>query len=479
MKKAQNMKRVICGAMAASLLWGSAPFAKAALKYSDVPETHWAYESIRQTTEWGWVNGTAAGRFEPDARVTGAQFTVMMIRAFLPDRLNDMAGDYWYSAYSNAAKELGLLRDTAMESDEKAFDAPVNRYEMAKMVYNYLGGVLKKDLQAIAEENVMQAVADWDVIPESYREPVKMSYALGLLTGVDKKGTFSGHGTVTRAQAASVLCRLDAYLSDSEEAQPGAVGTFSAKPVTLSYDTHSPATDFWSAAPENIQKLTDKDAYNAAVQTIRDQSRIRRAEGNRNGYTQYYNYAVYRRSAKLKETNVTGAMSRLGGGGLGFVPRAVKGKDETLGFFGADASAETEKAMKGILTKMPSGSDKEKAEYLTKSICERFKITGSGAFTWTSLGTSGTGNSFSNAAAALFTEAGIPYICASGKSESGSRFWGYTFLDGTWFVTDAASQAKSGSDQSHISLESFLGDDAKSLDTFTSIAMALTESADV
>ncbi len=474
-------RRALCGIMAAALCLPSAFGAYA--KYSDVPQTHWAYENIKQTSEWGWVTGVAVGRFEPDSPVTGAQFTVMMVRAFLPDSLDDSSGGLWYSAYGNAAAKLSLLDGTAMTQDKGAFDLPLSRYGMAQMLFNYLcraQGDKLEDMVHEAEKGTpaQTVIADWDTIPEEYRGAVRTAFALGLLGGVDDSGTFAGDSTLTRAQAASVLRRLDEYISANDiNIGIGKVGTFSSKPVTLTYETHRPLTDYWADAPDEIRKITDEDAYNAAVQTLKDQSRIRWAEGLQNGYTRYYNYAVYRRGAKLTETNVTGAMSRLGGGELGFTPLAARGTGEALGFFGADTIPEAEQVLDSVLVEMPSGSDKEKAEYLAEALCERFQYADTGAFTWTSLGRSGTGNSFSNAAAALFTRAGIPYICASGKTEAGARFWGYTFLDGKWYVTDAVSQELDGKDHSHIETGSFWEDGSKGLDTFTRVAMALTEAA--
>jgi len=456
------------------------PWAGAETQYSDVPENHWAYKSIAQTTEWGWVNGTAVGRFEPGADVTGAQFTVMLIRAFLPDSLNDSTGGKWYSAYSNAAKKLGLLKGTTLEDDVNGLDSPLRRYDMSQQIYNLLSGELEGELTTLVgkPEDKTQP-ADWDQIPENYREAVNTAFGLKILNGVDDNGNFSGEGSVTRAQAAEVLLRLDSYLSGVKEPEPGKVGTFSTKPVALSYETHCPIRDYWSSAPEDIRKLTDKDAYNAAVQTLKDHKRIRWAEGLKHGETQYYNYAVYRRKAGLKETAVTGAMSRLGGGGAGFTPRSAIGADGALGYFGADIQPAVEEAMLPVLNELPSGSDWDKAAFLTQKLCEKFKYSETGAFTWTSLGVSGTANSFSNAAAALFTNAGIPYICASGRGEDGAHFWGYTLQDGVWYVTDAAAQAQSGNDSSHLEMEAFLSEGGWKLDTFTRVAMALAESANI
>ena len=41
--------------------------------FVDVPETHWAYEAIRQAAAYGWINGVGEGRFSPDRPITRAE----------------------------------------------------------------------------------------------------------------------------------------------------------------------------------------------------------------------------------------------------------------------------------------------------------------------------------------------------------------------------------------------------------------------
>jgi hypothetical protein len=52
------------------------------------------------------------------------------------------------------------------------------------------------------------SIPDWSAITVGYREGVRTVYSMGLIGGVDSKGTFNPTGTLSRAQAATVLYRL-------------------------------------------------------------------------------------------------------------------------------------------------------------------------------------------------------------------------------------------------------------------------------
>ena len=79
--------------------------------FVDVPESHWAYEAIRQAAAYGWVNGVGEGRFSPDRPITRAEaaklFCVMMGR--YPDKVAiamgmarefaDVSADHWAYPY--------------------------------------------------------------------------------------------------------------------------------------------------------------------------------------------------------------------------------------------------------------------------------------------------------------------------------------------------------------------------------------------
>lgn len=75
---------------------------------------------------------------------------------------------------------------------------------------------------------------------------------------------------------------------ETPSANYGPVGTMSDTPVTLSYETYKPVTDYWSSAPADIRAITDQEAYNCAVQTLKDQDVIRDPSVIKNDINPYY-----------------------------------------------------------------------------------------------------------------------------------------------------------------------------------------------
>lgn len=200
----------IAAVMATSITTGAVAVSSA---FSDLPETHWAYEFVTEAAEKGWVSGVGGGLFAPDNEVTYADLTTMLVRAFFSEQLEaqTVADDTpWYAAACSAAEEIGLYVGVdirTQHANESMVTQPVSRYEMAQILYNAVraaGVQLTPDLSAAQE-----STADWDSVPGRYQAAVAATKGAGILAGVDSVGTFNGTATMTRAQAATVMSRLD------------------------------------------------------------------------------------------------------------------------------------------------------------------------------------------------------------------------------------------------------------------------------
>ncbi len=51
--------------------------------FTDVPSSHWSYSYVEKAAENGWVSGIGNGKFGVDNQVTYAEFSTMLVRAFL------------------------------------------------------------------------------------------------------------------------------------------------------------------------------------------------------------------------------------------------------------------------------------------------------------------------------------------------------------------------------------------------------------
>lgn len=193
-------RRLATGALSIALaltMVSTSAFA-ASVEFTDVPSSHWAHTSISEMADKGIMSGVGNNKFAPDTTLTGAQFVTMIVRHFYEDKLGD-GGDKWYSAFMDVAEQAGILADTSITAE-----GVINRYDMAQLMYN----VLKAENISSTPLPDTSKVADWASVPATYRDAVSVCYNMGMLSGVDSKGTFNGNGKMDRAQAAVVMDRL-------------------------------------------------------------------------------------------------------------------------------------------------------------------------------------------------------------------------------------------------------------------------------
>lgn len=105
----------------------AARFAKAAsgsVRFSDVPETHWAYSAIATAAEYGWIVGSGDGTFSPNANITRAEAAAIVNRMLgrLSDfdaidagegrRFSDVRTSFWgFYDITEASTEHGFTFD--------------------------------------------------------------------------------------------------------------------------------------------------------------------------------------------------------------------------------------------------------------------------------------------------------------------------------------------------------------------------------
>jgi len=200
----------------------------AASPFIDVSTDHWAYSHIQRAYALGVVNGVGDDCYAPDNTVTNAEFAAMMTRAFYPGVVEGYrnfygASDNWWTPYLESAYAKSLLSGTtvlmsresgAYEWNEAVVNAAINRCDMAQVMYNLTvkEGVTPPDEAQISDAKA--DISDWDSIPEQYQTAVATCFAAGLLSGVGD-GVFDGEASMTRAQAATVLCRLVDYTAET------------------------------------------------------------------------------------------------------------------------------------------------------------------------------------------------------------------------------------------------------------------------
>lgn len=198
-------RRLAAGAMSIALavtMFSTTAFA-ASVKFTDVPDSHWAFSSITEMADKGIMSGIGNNLFAPSQQLSNAEFITMLVRQFYSDKLGTEGGT-WYAPFMAAAKSANILTGTNIGSNEGLATSTINRYDMAQLMYN----VLKAEGITTSSLSDTSKVADWSAVPSIYQDAVSVCYNMGMLTGVDNKGTFNGTGVMDRAQAAVVMDRL-------------------------------------------------------------------------------------------------------------------------------------------------------------------------------------------------------------------------------------------------------------------------------
>lgn len=198
-------RRLAAGALSIALavtMLSTTAFA-ASVKFSDVPSNHWASSSISKMADKGIMSGIGNNLFAPSQQLSNAEFITMLVRQFYSDKLGT-EGSTWYAPFMAGAKSANILTGTNVGSNESLATSTINRYDMAQLMYN----VLKAEGINTTPLSDTSKVADWASVPSTYQDAVSVCYNMGMLSGVDSKGTFNGTGNMDRAQAAVVMDRL-------------------------------------------------------------------------------------------------------------------------------------------------------------------------------------------------------------------------------------------------------------------------------
>ena len=231
------MKRLFASALLAmALLLGMTPTAFAASAFTDVPDTHWASSYIQRAYEKGWVNGMSQTIYAPSDSLTRAQFLKMMATAFYSADLQTAEGanaGAWYAPSWTVAQKYGLEKGTNM-TKLSDLTAQISRYDMAQVIVNV---AVSKGVD-IDTTDRDDEIRDWNSIPRNYWDAVSASYTMGVLNGKNG-GVFAGQDTMTRAEAATVLCRMDTVVTGGSGSSGG---SGSQKPTTQKPNTQKPQT---------------------------------------------------------------------------------------------------------------------------------------------------------------------------------------------------------------------------------------------
>ena len=175
--------------------------------FRDVPSWHWAHDYVKVCYNRGIMVGTSSNTFSPDGKVTKAQIVTMLARMDGLDtsasvsntHFSDVKTNDWYAAAAAWSYEKGIC------SGSFKGDEPVQRQEIAYLMYQYLTKVEKYDGKV--DSKYTADFADQKQIDSKYRTAALFLKEKTIMLGYGNN-YFGPKDYVTRAQMATVTERM-------------------------------------------------------------------------------------------------------------------------------------------------------------------------------------------------------------------------------------------------------------------------------
>lgn len=174
--------------------------------FTDV-QKHWAQADVLNAANRGWMLGTAADTFAPDAALTRAEAATIIVRALGLESaaassaaFKDVPATHWASQAIGIAQQHGLMQ--GISNDRFAPDQSMTREQMSVL--------LSRALKLTTGSGVAKTFTD--VPADSWSaEAIAAMSSRGLVDGFEG-GTFRPLASLTRAQMAALLSRVQPLL---------------------------------------------------------------------------------------------------------------------------------------------------------------------------------------------------------------------------------------------------------------------------
>ncbi len=181
--------------------------------YTDMDESHWAYQSIKFLTEVGVVVGYPDGSYKPDIPVTRAEFASMAIKALGQENTNlsqeihfdDITPDFWAYNIIQKAVYFDLIPDAKGES-YRPFDS-VTRAEALNIAVNAL--TTNQISQQKADDIISKSYEDYTQMPAWFLMAAAKAHILDLVVVMPgHEGKMEANRPANRAEVAMILYKM-------------------------------------------------------------------------------------------------------------------------------------------------------------------------------------------------------------------------------------------------------------------------------
>ena len=174
-------------------------------KFADVQNNAWYSEAIAYVYNKGMMNGTDAGKFEPDATTTRAMLVTMLFRlegepkAGAAD-FSDVASGQWFSEAIAWAAANGVVN--GYKDGTFAPNDMITREQLAAVLYRFaqFKGYDVSVKGSLSNFSDSGSVSDWA------QEAMQWAVGAGIING--DNGALKPAGNATRAEVAMMLMRF-------------------------------------------------------------------------------------------------------------------------------------------------------------------------------------------------------------------------------------------------------------------------------
>ncbi len=170
--------------------------------FTDVAESHWAFDAIHYLYWQEIVSGDDKGQFNPDNSVTRVEMIKMLCNTFGIKPVNkasfdDVTASDWFYGYAGAAYSAGLVKGSDGKLNPNDL---LTREDMAVLVYRFA------QYSGVEFETSDVKFKDSTSISDYAKDAINALNTAGFVNGMGD-GTYAPKGTSTRAQVATILYR--------------------------------------------------------------------------------------------------------------------------------------------------------------------------------------------------------------------------------------------------------------------------------
>ena len=178
--------------------------------FVDVEAGSWYYDAVYYNYDRMIIAGMDETHFEPEAKLTRAQFAIMLYRmsgrpeAVYEARFSDVTEGAWYADAVMWASENGIITGYADGSRRFGPEDNINREQVAVMMYRYAKSQ-GYDVSVTADYSTYADAASVNIYA---KEAVGWAVGEGILTGKEMGTRIDPQGSATRAECAVMFQRL-------------------------------------------------------------------------------------------------------------------------------------------------------------------------------------------------------------------------------------------------------------------------------